>query len=546
MDREPNPQEAEVPGAPDQVAAHPRLELLGITKVYPSVVANDRVSLRVMPGEIHAVLGENGAGKSTLMKIIYGVARPDAGEILWENHQVGIASPAAARKLGIGMVFQHFSLFETLTVAQNISLALDGRQSPARLAPRIRAVSEEYGLPVDPGRLVHSMSVGERQRVEIVRCLLQSPRLLIMDEPTSVLTPQAVLKLFESLRRLAAEGCSILYISHKLDEIQALCDRATVLRAGRVSGTANPKEETSRSLAELMIGKELPTCTLAPRVPEEVRLAVRNLSLATDDPFGTELRGIGLELCGGEILGIAGVSGNGQQEFLKALSGETPLADPGAVRIGAKDAGRLSPGERRALGLCFVPEERLGRGAVPELSLADNALLTGYVPAYDTGMLRHGLIQSGAVQSFARDVIARFKVKCGGERSQAGSLSGGNLQKFIVGRETSLSPKVMLLAQPTWGVDIGASMLIRQAIIDLRDQGVAVLVVSEELDELMMISDRIAVLAEGRLSRSIPVASASIDQIGVWMSGNFEQGPGDGATSPSRTGATGAVEHDPA
>jgi ABC-type uncharacterized transport system ATPase subunit len=503
----------------------PRLSLLGISKIYPSVVANDGIDLEVMPGEIHAVLGENGAGKSTLMKIIYGVTRPDAGRIVWEGRPVSIASPAAARKLGIGMVFQHFALFETLTVAENIALALDERISPAALAPRIRGVSQEYGLPLDPARRVHTMSVGERQRVEIVRCLLQAPRLLIMDEPTSVLTPDAVQTLFASLRRLAAEGCSILYISHKLDEIQALCDSATVLRAGRVSGNAIPRDETAHTLAELMIGGDLPTCQLVPRAAGEVRLAIDHLRAPSDDPFGASLKDITLELRSGEIVGIAGISGNGQQELLKAISGEMLQSVPGAVRICGKDAGYLDAAQRRQLGLCFVPEERLGRGAVPDLSLADNALLTGYAPAGATGMVRRGLVQRGAVREFARKVIARFNVKCGSELSAAASLSGGNLQKFIVGREIALGPKVMILAQPTWGVDIGAAMLIRQAIIDLRDQGVAVLVVSEELEELFMISDRIAVLAGGRLSRALPAAEASMDQIGVWMSGDFGAAP---------------------
>jgi simple sugar transport system ATP-binding protein len=511
-----------VPAAPRPARTGPRLQLLGISKIYPSVVANAEVDLTVMPGEIHAILGENGAGKSTLMKIIYGVTRPDAGEIMWEGRQVQIHTPSDARKLGIGMVFQHFALFETLTVAENISLALDERIAPARLTPRIRAVSEQYGLPLDPERRVHGMSVGERQRVEIVRCLLQSPRLLIMDEPTSVLTPEAVQKLFESLRRLAAEGVSILYISHKLDEIQALCDKATVLRAGRVSGTAVPREETARSLAELMIGRELPTCQLAPRAPGEVRMAIERLSVASDDPFGTALKDISLELRSGEIVGIAGISGNGQQELLKAISGELPLARADAIRLNGRDAGRLDAASRRQLGFSFVPEERMGRGAVPGLSLADNALLTGYVPAGATGMVKHGLIQRGAVRDFARKVIERFGVKCGGEQSAAASLSGGNLQKFIVGREIALAPTVMVVAQPTWGVDIGAAMLIRQALIDLRDQGVAVLVVSEELEELFMMCDRIAVLAEGRLSRAVATAATSINQVGVWMSGDFD------------------------
>ncbi len=504
--------------------AEPRLQLLGISKIYPSVVANDRVDLSVLPGEIHAVLGENGAGKSTLMKIIYGVTRPDAGEIMWEGRQVEIDSPHAARKLGIGMVFQHFALFETLTVAENIALALDETITPAALAPRIRAVSEQYGLPLDPERRVHSMSVGERQRVEIVRCLLQSPRLLIMDEPTSVLTPDAVLKLFESLRRLAAEGVSILYISHKLDEIQTLCDHATVLRGGRVSGTAVPREETARSLAELMIGRELPSCHLEPQEPGPVRLAIEGLTVDSTDPFGTRLADISLDLRGGEIVGIAGVSGNGQQELLKAISGELLLATPAGLLLDGKPVGRLDAARRRQLGLCFVPEERLGRGAVPDLSLADNALLTGYLPAGRTGMLSRGLIQRKAVTAFARKVIERFGVKCGGPQSVAASLSGGNLQKFIVGREIALAPRVMVLAQPTWGVDIGAAMLIRQAIIELRDQGVAVLVLSEEIEELFMMSDRIAVLAKGRLSRAVPTASTTINQIGVWMSGDFEHG----------------------
>jgi simple sugar transport system ATP-binding protein len=362
------------------------------------------------------------------------------------------------------------------------------------------------------------MSVGERQRVEIVRCLLQRPKLLIMDEPTSVLTPQAVLKLFETLRRLAGEGCSILYISHKLDEIKALCDTATVLRGGRVTGTAIPSQETPESLARMMIGSELPECHLQPRTPGDIRLQLDRLSMPTLDPFGVTLREIGLSVRGGEIVGIAGVSGNGQKELLTALSGESIAGRADMVRIMERPAARLDPAQRRQLGLTFVPEERLGRGAVPALSLADNALLTGS----SRGMVQHGVIRHATVREFARSVVERFKVKCKSEQAAASSLSGGNLQKFIVGRETMLEPKVIVVAQPTWGVDIGASMLIRQALIDLRDRGIAVLVISEELDELFMISDRIAVMAQGRLSRAVPAAETSLEQIGAWMSGMFE------------------------
>jgi simple sugar transport system ATP-binding protein len=497
--------------------APPRLALKGITKRYPSVVANDNVSLAVRAGEIHAVLGENGAGKSTLMKIIYGVTRPDAGEMLWEGEPLRIASPAAARALGIGMVFQHFSLFETLTVAENIALGLDERVAPAALAPRIREVSARYGLPIDPQRLVHSMSVGERQRVEIVRCLLQKPKLLIMDEPTSVLTPQAVLTLFETLRRLAAEGCSILYISHKLDEIRALCDTATVLRGGVVSGTAIPREETSASLARLMIGADLPECHLDAHAPGPIGLELDHLSHASLDPFGTTLKDVSLAVHGGEIVGIAGVSGNGQKELLAALSGETRVS-AASVKLCGAPVGALDPLQRRAVGLALVPEERLGRGAVPPMSLAYNALLT----ASRQGMVSRGMVKGTATRAYAKRVIERFKVKCSGERALASSLSGGNLQKFIVGRETLLAPRVMVVAQPTWGVDVGASMLIRQALIDMRDAGVAILVISEDLDELFMISDRIAVLSEGRLSRAVPTAEASVETIGAWMGGKFD------------------------
>jgi general nucleoside transport system ATP-binding protein len=494
-----------------------RLRLRGISKRYPTVIANENIDLDVQAGEIHALLGENGAGKSTLMKIVYGVTKPDSGTMEWEGKMVQVGSPAEARALGIGMVFQHFALFESLTVAENISLALDERVPAPVLAARISSVSEKYGLPIDPHRMLHSMSVGERQRVEIVRCLLQEPKLLIMDEPTSVLTPQAVLKLFETLRRLAAEGCSILYISHKLDEIRALCDTATVLRGGRVTGSAIPKQETSDSLARMMIGSELPECKLTPREPGPPVLNVNRLTMATDDPFGTALKDVILELRAGEILGIAGVSGNGQKELLAAMSGENRAPNATDVLLNGVPVGAMNPAQRRKLGLTFVPEERLGRGAVPPMSLADNALLTGA----RHGMVTSGVVRGGATRAYARSVIERFNVKCGGERSVASSLSGGNLQKYIVGRETMLAPKIMIVAQPTWGVDVGASMLIRQALIDLRDSGVAVLVISEELDELFMICDRITVIAEGRLSPTRPLASTNVEEIGAWMMGQF-------------------------
>src|SRR5436309_2283570 len=496
-------------------AQSPRIELRGITKIYPSVVANKDVSFAAWPGEIHAVLGENGAGKSTLMKIIYGVVKADAGEMRWEGKSVVVTSPAHARELGIGMVFQHFSLFETLTVVENVALALPGNPALVPLAKRITEVSERYGLPIDPRRRVHSLSVGERQRVEIIRCLLVDPRLLIMDEPTSVLTPQAVRKLFDTLRQLSAEGRTILYISHKLDEIQALCTNATVLRGGVVTGHCDPRNETPQSMARMMIGKDLPHPKHGAATPGVARLEVVGLTRKSPDPFGVDLADVNLTVHAGEIVGIAGVSGNGQQELLAAISGETRIGKRRQVLLCGAQAGRFGAARRRKLGLCFVPEERLGRGAVPEMSLSENALLT----AHRRGFVKGGLIRFKAVARFAQTCIDKFTVKCGGPEAEAKSLSGGNLQKFIVGREILQQPQVLVVAQPTWGVDVGAAAFIRQKIIDLRNDGVAILVVSEEVDELFEVSDRLAVMAKGRRLPGHAIRETNVEEIGVWMSG---------------------------
>jgi len=499
----------------------PRLRMTGIRKAYPSVVANDGIDLTVLPGEIHAVLGENGAGKSTLMKIIYGVVKPDEGEIRWEGRPVEIANPHAARALGIAMVFQHFSLFDTLTAAENVWLGLDQAGSLAEVVAGIRAKAAEYGLDVDPLRPVHTLSVGERQRVEIVRALLTEPRLLILDEPTSVLTPQAVEKLFVTLRLLAERGCSILYISHKLDEIRALCHTCTVLRGGRMTGVADPRRETSAGLSRLMIGAEPPKLQHRQIERGPIALETRGLSLEREDQFGVTLEGIDLQIHAGEVVGIAGVSGNGQQELLAALSGEDRRASPGSVRLLGADVARASAGRRRRQGLHFVPEERLGRGAVPTMGLGHNLLLTRREPI-GTG----GWLDLGRMNAMTEAIIGRFNVKAGGPQSAARSLSGGNLQKYIVGREIDARPKVLIVAQPTWGVDVGASAQIRGELLALRDAGCAVLVVSEELDELFEITDRLYVIARGRLSPPIATSSATPERIGQWMSGLWADGQG--------------------
>ena len=498
----------------------PRLELTGITKTYPGVVANSEVSLKVMPGEIHSVLGENGAGKSTLMKIIYGSVKPDAGQMRLNGQPVTIRNPKEARANGISMVFQHFNLFHTMTVAENVWLGLS-RNSLAQVSASIVAKATEYGLDIDPNRPVHTLSVGEMQRVEIIRALLTRPELLILDESTSVLTPQAVEKLFVVLKKLASEGCSILYISHKLHEIRELCTACTVLRGGKVTGVCNPAEESNASLSRMMIGAEPPLLKRETREPGAAVMQVSDLSLARDDQFGVDLQGIALQVRAGEVVGIAGVSGNGQKELLYALSGEDTRAPRGSVRIGQTDVSLLGPHSRRRLGLHFVPEERLGRGAVPTLSLAQNLLLTR------TGAVRWprfmgGWIRVKHLNAHAQRLIAQFKVKANGPNAAARSLSGGNLQKFIVAREIDANPTLLIVSQPTWGVDVGAAAQIRAELLALRDAGCAVLVVSEELDELFEVCDRLHVIAHGRLSPSLPIAQATVEKIGEWMSGLWD------------------------
>jgi simple sugar transport system ATP-binding protein len=497
------------------------LSLRDITKRYPSVVANDHVSLDVKKGEIHAVLGENGAGKSTLMKIIYGAVKADEGRLFFNGQETLIRNPQEARQLGISMVFQHFSLFDTLSVAENVWLGLDRSLSLAVVTEKILQTASSYGLDIDPKRPVYSLSVGEMQRVEIIRSLLNNPHLLILDEPTSVLTPQAVDKLFVVLNQLAAEGKSILYISHKLHEIRALCTACTVMRGGIVTGSCNPQEETNDSLSRLMIGSMPPALSVRAHKPGQVVLRVDHLTLNKSDPFGVDLNDIQLQVQSGEILGIAGVSGNGQQELLYALSGEDRRAESNCVVLFDKAVGHWPPQKRRELGLHFVPEERLGRGAVPELSLSQNLLLT----RKEAVSKNIGWLNMNTLEVQAQHIIDAFQVKASGPNALAKSLSGGNLQKFLVGREIDATPKLLIISQPTWGVDIGASAQIRAAILALRDAGCAVLVVSEELDELMELSDRLQVIANGSLSPSLTRQEADVSLIGTWMSGLWPQQP---------------------
>lgn len=497
----------------------PLLSLTGLTKAYPGVVANDDVSLAIAPGEIHALLGENGAGKSTLVKMIYGLVKPDAGHMQMSGTPFSPAEPRVARAAGVGMVFQHFSLFDALSVAENIALGMENPPKMRALSARITAVSDTYGLPLSPERRVGDLSAGERQRVEIIRCLLQDPKVLIMDEPTSVLTPQEVEILFQTLRKLSGEGTAILYISHKLEEIRSLCDSATVLRLGKVVGHCTPSETSASDMAEMMVGKTLTPPARADRVLGDILLRLENLSARAPNAFGMPLRDISLQVRRGEILGIGGVAGNGQDELLSALSGEVPCPSE-MISFGDQKIGQLSPNPRRALGILAAPEERLGHAAVPDMSLTENAMLTG---AQREGLSRSGILSWAGARHFAEKIIARFDVRTPGPGNAARSLSGGNLQKFVIGREVLQRPDLLVVNQPTWGVDAAAAAAIRQALMDLASGGAAVIVISQDLDELMEICDRFAALNEGRLSEPRAVQGLSVAEIGQMLGGAKDQ-----------------------
>lgn len=488
------------------------LEARGIVKRYGTLLANDHVELFLAPGDIHALLGENGAGKSTLVKIIYGLVEPDEGSLTWQGRPVFFRGPAQARAAGIAMVFQHFALFDALSVVENIALALPD-EPLSTLTERLRALSLTYGLHVEPKQEVWRLSAGERQRIEIIRCLMQNPRLLILDEPTSVLSPREARDLFATLEQIREDGRSVLYISHKLEEIRALCRSATILRHGKVVARCDPSRESVASLARFMVGDDVRPLVAARQGGGAPYLKVSGLSLASEDPHGTRLSRVDLEVRAGEIVGIAGVAGNGQRELFEALSGEMPI-EAGSIVIGKSEAGRLDIVERRKLGAVFIPEERLGHGTAPNFDLSENLLLTRHAAGPE---IRRGLIDMIGLRRRLSVIRERFDVRAASADPPARALSGGNLQKYMVGRDLMEAPRLIVVAQPTWGVDAGASSFIRQQLIDLAASGAAVLVISQDLEELYEICDRIGVLSRGRLSEALPLAAQSRENIGLLM-----------------------------
>ncbi len=498
----------------------PVLEIRNISKHFPGVIANQDIDLKLFDGEILALLGENGAGKSTLMNIIYGLYQPTSGEIWVEGKPVVMHNPNDAIALGIGMVHQHFQLVPVMTVAENIMLGSEsvknGLLDTRTVAARIRELSQRYHLDVDPYAVIEDLPVGVRQRVEIVKALYRNANILILDEPTAVLTPQEIEGLFEVMARLKEQGTSIIFITHKLKEVLRVADRITVLRQGRLAGEANPAEASERTLAAMMVGREvILTVDKQAAQPRQVVLDLQQVS-ARDDLNNRALHNVSFQVQSGEIVGVAGVQGNGQTELVEAITGLRKV-DSGHIRINDRDMTNASPRRITEEGeLCHVPEDRHAYGMVDSYSIADNLVLNTY---YQAPYARSWTINQRAIREHAQALIKLFDVRTPNVTNSGDSLSGGNQQKMVVAREFSRPIKLLIAAQPTRGIDVGSIEFIHQQIVDKRDQGIAVLVVSSELDEILALADRIIVLYKGEVIGIVPRAQATREGLGLLMAG---------------------------
>jgi simple sugar transport system ATP-binding protein len=496
------------------------LEAKGLTKRFPGVIANADVDLTLEKGKILALLGENGAGKSTLMNMLYGLYHPNEGEIWIKGEQVTLKNPRDAIDRGVGMVHQHFQLVPVMTVAENVMLGSEivknGRLDMRAAEKRVSELSKQYGLKVDPTAIVEDLPVGTQQRVEIIKALYREADILILDEPTAVLTPQEATELFRIMKDLTERGVSIIFITHKLKEVLAVADQVAVLRGGRMVGIADPKTATEASLAELMVGRKvILRVDKEPSQPKEVVLSIRNLYVK-DDRKQTAVEGLDLEVRAGEIVGIAGVQGNGQRELVEALTGLRPV-EKGSVIIAGEDCTHLSPRQITELGVAHIPEDREKHGLVMAYTIADNMVLNNY---YREPFASGSLMHQDKIDARGADLVSKYDVRTPSIYTPARSLSGGNKQKVIVAREFSRSIKLLIAAQPTRGIDVGSIEFIHKQIIAQRDRGIAVLVVSAELDEVLGLADRVAVISDGRIVKILPITEATRERVGLLMAGS--------------------------
>ncbi len=495
------------------------LEMLGITKRFPGVLANDHIDFDVRSGEVHALLGENGAGKSTLMKILYGLYHQDEGEIRLNGEVISIHSPADAIRNGIGMIHQHFMLVPTLTVAENVALGLKSsrgfRTDLDRVAERINELASLYGLQVDPDDYIWQLSVGQQQRVEILKVLYRGAALLILDEPTAVLTPQEVDEFFVTLEQMKKDGHALIFISHKLHEIVQLCSRVTVLRDGRTIGTRPVAGVTKQQLAEMMVGRPMATQPEREKLEtNEVRLSLRDVQ-AHSDRGHAALRGISFDLKSGEIVGLAGVSGNGQRELAEVIAGLRPMTG-GSITVGDKQTNGMNPRQIMDLGLSYIPEERMRDGMIKEFTVSENLILREFD---QSPFSAKGFLNRGTIQRNAKNLVKDFSVKTPSIDTPVKNLSGGNIQKLVLAREISREPKVIVAAQPTRGLDIGAMEYVHAQLLKQRELGLATLLISEDLDEILALSDRILVIFGGEIMGELPRSEATPEKLGLMMAG---------------------------
>ncbi|MEM8857415.1 MAG: ABC transporter ATP-binding protein [Chloroflexota bacterium] len=499
------------------------LEMIGITKRFPGVLANDSVNFDVKSGEIHALLGENGAGKSTLMKILYGLYQPEEGEIRLNRKPIRIQSPQDSIRQGIGMIHQHFMLVETLTVAENVALGLKAgngiRLDLGKVSQRIQELSQNYNLKVDPNAIVGDLAVGEQQRVEIIKALYRGAALMVLDEPTAVLTPQEVDELFAVFRQMAADGHALIFISHKLHEILALTDRVTVLRNGKVTGSRETVGATKEHLASMMVGRDvILERDKAKQESGDVRLEVQNIN-ATNRNGVRVLKNVSLKLRSGEIVGVAGVSGNGQKALAEAIAGLRKV-ESGHIAIEGKDVTDLPPAAMLDAGLSYIPEERMHDGAIKNFTVAENLMLSDHGRApYARGIF----MQFNKIADHAKQIIKNYEVKTPSMETPIKNLSGGNIQKLILGRELARQPRVLIAAQPTRGVDIGAIEYIHERLLHERENGLATLLISEDLDEVRALSDRIVVMFDGEVMGVVNNADTTVEELGLMMAGERQK-----------------------